>query len=205
MRTYKAGVAPELPKLKALLKKAIQDHYDGLPVTRGLAFESDSEHRFWGENSQGVYCARFFDQSPRFEDLENLRQEFLKLRSAFLEGVDFIVFFLRETDDGFDPETIRRLFSEFKSVRFVWFTAIVSPLGECSLLVEDALRVEKRLEPVENPLPELSLAWQEEGAEYRVPEMSLPGPAALTKQEIESFFEIGVEMKRAAHLKRLAS
>ncbi len=208
MKTYKPGAALSPQALKSFLKKAIQEHYDGLPVTRGIAFESDSDQRFWGENSEGVYCARILGNVPSFEDFESLRQEFLKLKSAFPESVDFIVFFPYDKDRGnefcLSLEGVRELFADFKSVRFVRFLPISSFLDEPSILVSVVLSVEKSVSPIENPLPELSSVFEEGTGSERFLEGSLPGPAALTRQEIESFFEIGVEMKKAAYLKRLA-
>ena len=77
-----------------LFKKIIVEHYDGLPLARGIAFEQDSVRRFWGETSSGVYCARVLDTDMEdFSVMENLRQEFLKLRNVFESGVDFFIFF----------------------------------------------------------------------------------------------------------------
>lgn len=202
MKTFKVETHKNLDGCvrTALLKQAICDHYEGLPVMRGMAFQEDSENRFWGETSSGVYCARILAGVPEYAVLETLKQEFSKLKNVFPDGLDFFVFFPlnREFESGFRllEESVFTIFGGFKSVRFLGFHILRALDGKSHLSVEEFLYVEKRLDPIENPLPDFSLSFEEpERGSAHASELA-PGPATLSRQEIEEFFEIGLEIKR---------
>lgn len=202
MKTFKVESSKDVEGsvLTDLLKQAICDHYDGMPVMRGLAFEEDSEKRFWGETSSGVYCARVLRAGPDYPVLESLKEEFLKFKNIFPEGVEFFVFFPAGVKEGAVPELFQEssaaMFGGFKSVRFLGFHFLRAIDDKRTISVEEFFCVEKKTDPIENPLPDFAPSfglpdpYGEHAAEF------LPGPATLTRQEIEEFFEIGLEIKR---------
>lgn len=202
MKTFKVESYSNIESsdLTALLKQAICDHYDGMPVMRGLAFEEDSENRFWGETSSGIYCARVLSRAPDYAVLESLKEELLKFKNIFPEGLECFVFFPAGEKQRAVPELFEEssavMFGGFKSVRFLGFHSLRAIDNKRYVAVEEFFCVEKKAEPIENPLPDFSLSfgapdpYGEHAAEF------LPGPATLTRQEIEEFFEIGLEIKR---------
>lgn len=201
MKTFKVSNPndADLSLLGGLLKQAVCDHYQGLPVMRGLAFAEDTEHRFWGETSEGMYCARILANLPEYRVLESLKEEFLKLRNAFPEGVDFFVFFaasgIFNPQEKFLEESLQVMFSCFKSVRFVAYHFLAAPDGGHRLSIEEFFCIEKKPEPIENPLPDLEMPF-DGAAGYYSEQEALPGPAHLTRQEIEDFFDIGLEIRK---------
>ncbi len=190
----------ESSDLASLLKQAICDHYDGMPVMRGLAFEEDSEKRFWGETSSGMYCARVLNRPPDYSVLESLKEELLKFKNIFPEGLECFIFFPAGEKKNSAPKLLEEssaaMFGVFKSVRFLGFHFLRSLDDKRHVAIEEFLCIEKKPEPIENPLPDFALSfgapdpYGEHAAEF------LPGPATLTRQEIEEFFEIGLEIKR---------
>lgn len=200
MKTFKietAGSSTGQVFLTGSLRQVIRDHYQGLPVMRGMAFQEDHENRFWGETSDGIYCARILKSSPDYRMLESLKEEFCRFAQLFPEGVDFFVFIPEISGNlpakGIHKDTAEELFFKLRTVRFLGYQLLRTQEGEYCIAVEDLFVVEKRPDPIENPMPDYV---PEPYAEISDDASALSGAAVLTRQEIEEFFEIGLEINR---------